>query len=156
PADPRRSTSSRTAAARSAWIYRRRPSRRWRTAIYPSFGGSWGVVPPHCQQSPSLEVPLPLAVFHRGFAGPVVRAGLATLGDAGRGDLRDHLGDGHRPRRHRAGAGHVPDGAVPDGGGGQLLVLAAGDVLVVGEQDAVPVEDLPLVREVDRGDLKFL
>ena len=40
---------------------------------------------------PSSEVPLPLAVFHGGLAGPVVGAGLAALGDPGGRDLRDDL-----------------------------------------------------------------
>src|SRR6202035_4278218 len=147
-AGPRRSPWSRTAAGRSACSCRRplsppwpaagcpcggrRPDRRWPARCWP------GCRVPAC---PSLEVTLSLAVFHRGLAGPVVGPGLAALGDPGRRDLVDHLRDGDRRGRHRAGAGHVAARPVPDPGLEDGLLLAPGHELVVGDQDAVPLED---------------
>src|SRR3954447_3421354 len=63
--------------------------------------------------SPSLEVPLALAIFHRRLGELVVGARRATLRDARRRDLRDHLLDGDRRRLDRARARRVPHGAVP-------------------------------------------
>src|SRR5580693_2706986 len=102
---------------------------------------------------PSLEVTLPLAVFHGRLAGPVVRAGLAALGDPGDRDLGNHVGDRRRGGFHRPGDRHVPHGAVADGGLEDRLLVAPGGELVVGEQDPVPLEDPALVGEVDRRDV---
>src|SRR3954454_6325485 len=52
---------------------------------------------------PPLEVPLPLAVLHRGLRHPVVGAGLAALGDPRGGDLGDDLLERRRRRAHGAG-----------------------------------------------------
>src|SRR3954454_5651898 len=62
----------------------------------------------------SSEVANALAVLHRRFADAVVRTGLAALGDAGGGDLRDDLLERRRVREHAAGARHVADRAEAD------------------------------------------
>src|SRR5690606_39454896 len=106
PAGRPEPTWSRAAAARPAWTCRRRRNRRWRTAA------EWWPREPRSWWCSCLEVPLALAVLHRGLGQLVVGAGGAALGQPGGGDLGDHLLDRVGVGVHRAGAGHVAHGPV--------------------------------------------
>src|SRR6266700_1389862 len=103
----------------------------------------------------SSEVALSLAVLHRGLARAVVGAGLPALGDPRRGYLRDHFGERGRRGLDRPGAAYVADGAIPDQRLERGLGVGPAGKLMVGEQDAVPLEHRPAVREVDGWDLEF-
>src|SRR4051794_26531735 len=72
-----------------------------------------------------LEGPPTLAIFHGCLGGPVVGAGLAALGDPGRRDLGDHVGQGRGGGAHGTRAAHVADGPVARRGHERLLVVHA-------------------------------
>src|SRR5882762_9379750 len=96
------------------------------------------------------EVALSLAVFHACLGDPVVGAGGTALGQPGDSGLGDHLGHGGGVRLHATGAGDVADGAEPHGLLDDLFVLARLQVFVHREQHAVALENLALVRVIDR------
>src|SRR3954452_686661 len=102
------------------------------------------------------EVALALAVLHRSLGEAVVGAGRAAFGQPRDGDLGDDLVVGRRRRLDRAGDRHVADGAVADADPLHLLALARRRVRTDGEPHAVALEDLTLVREVDRRQLDLL
>src|ERR687896_2626309 len=106
-----------------------------------------------CGNRTSSEVAFLLAVFHGRLAGPVIRPGLAALGDAGGRDLLDDLIQRGGHRLDRTGAAHVAHGAVADHRLEHGLVLVAVGVRAVGQQHAVPFEHHARVREVDGWDL---
>src|SRR5215210_2119701 len=102
------------------------------------------------------EVAGNLAVLHGGLGGSVVGAGLAALGDAGRGDLLHDRLERRRARGDGARAAHVADRAVADPLVERLVALEPLDPLRVGQQHPVAAEHQALVREVDRGHLEPL
>src|SRR6266550_8579123 len=104
----------------------------------------------------SLEIANALPVLHGGFRHAIVGPGLAPLGDAGRGDLVHDLLDRRRVADDATGAGHVADGAEADTGAEGLLVRVALDDVRRGIEHPVPLEDVALVREVDRRQLEAL
>src|SRR5690606_2002031 len=157
-AGPRRSTSSRRAAARSASTSRRRPSPRSRIAGAPWLRSTSLVGLPGCRPPPgrASEVPLPLAVFHARLADAVVGPGGAPLGDPGGGDLVDDLLDGGGRRLDGPRAGGVADGPEAHHALLDLLALPPGHPGRLGQPHAVALEDAAGVGEVDRRQLDAL
>ena len=84
------------------------------------------------------------------------RARRAALGDAGGRDLLDDRFAGRGQRLDAAGAGRVADRAEPHGRLERRLVVAGLDEPVDGEQHAVALDDLALVREVELGQVDLL
>src|SRR5260221_577929 len=103
-----------------------------------------------------LEITDTLAVLHRRLADAVVGARLATLGDACRGDLRDDVLELRRVGDDAAGARHVADRAEAHRRRERRLVRKPLDVLGDGVEHPVALEDVALVREVDRRQLELL
>src|SRR5580692_11594561 len=103
-----------------------------------------------------LEVALALAVLHRRLREAVVGPGGPPLRDARTGDLADDLLHGVGARAHRARAGGVAHGAEAHGLLADLLGTTRGDPLAQGQQHAVALDHLALVRVVDRRQLDAL
>ena len=100
-----------------------------------------------------LEVSLAFAVFHGAVASEVVGAAGAFAFSAGC-DFFDDVFDGGGGGFDDAGAGHVADGAAADEAffEGFAVVVVDGEVVGVGEEDAVAVDGEAFVGEVDGGD----
>src|SRR5690349_21075415 len=108
------------------------------------------------RRSSVLEVTDTLAVLHRRLADAVVGPRLTALGDARRRDLRDDLVDRPRLRDDAARARHVADRAEAHGRRERLFVRIALDELRRRVEHPVSLEDVALVREVDRRQLELL
>src|SRR5689334_3465763 len=102
------------------------------------------------------EIADTLAVLHRRFCEPIVRARLAALGDARRCDLVDDGRNRGGVADDAARAGHVADGAEPYGRTERLLVVEPLDVVAARVKHPVALEHLALVRKVDRRQLEPL
>src|SRR5438128_2141952 len=102
------------------------------------------------------EITDTLAVLHRSFGEPVVRTGLAALGDARRGDLGHDVLDRSRLGDDAARARHVADGAEADRRDERLLPRQPLDVVGARVEHPVAPEDPALVRKVDRRQLEPL
>src|SRR5580698_5954201 len=103
-----------------------------------------------------LEVPLTLAVFHRGLREAVVRPGCPALGDSRRGDLTDDLLHRVGGGAHCTRAGGVADGAEAYRFLADFLVGLRAHPLADGQQHAVALDHFPLVRVVDGRQLDVL
>src|SRR5437660_7710331 len=102
------------------------------------------------------EVPLPLAVLHRGLGDAVIATGVASVGNLRGRSLRDYLRERACRGFDRARAAHVPDRAVAHARGERLLALHELHVGADGIQHAVAAEDFALVSEVNRWHLQLL
>src|SRR6266566_9774964 len=102
------------------------------------------------------EIADTLAVLHRGFGEAVVGAGLAALGDPGRGDLVDDRADRRCIGADAARAGHVADRAEAHRRAERLLAVHPLDVVGAGVEHPVAPEHLALVCEVDPRQLELL
>src|ERR1700722_1360525 len=103
-----------------------------------------------------LEVPLTLAVFHRGLREAVVGPGCSALGDPGRRDLTNDLLNRVGGGAHRTRAGGVADGAKAHRFLADFLAGLRAHPLADGQQHAVALDHLSLVRVVDRRQLDVL
>src|SRR5690606_32717039 len=133
-------TWCRRASVRPASTCRRRPSRR----------------SPAVAKKSRSEIPLALAVLHRGFGQPVVGPGRPTLGQAGRGHLRDDVLDGGGTGFHGAGARAVADRAVAHHLADDLLAVPRPAPRTRGQPHAVAAKHLALVRVIDGRQLDVL
>src|SRR5699024_3451963 len=97
-----------------------------------------------------------LPVFHAGLGDPVVGPGGAAFGDAGARDLGDDGGVVGGVGLDAAGAGGVADGAEADQFGAGLLAGQRLEEPGVGQEHAVALDDLTLVRVVDRRQVDVL
>src|SRR5690606_25737153 len=104
----------------------------------------------------SSEVALLLAVFHAGLGDAVVGAGRAAFGDAGPGDLGHHRGVVRGVGLHAAGAGGVADGPEADQFRAGLFAGEGLEESGLGQEHAVALDHLALVRVVDRRQLDVL
>src|SRR3954453_1399503 len=102
------------------------------------------------------EVPLLLPVLHGGVTDLVVATGGAALGHAGHRDLGDDLLDGGRVREHGGGEVGVADRAVAHRLPADLLAVPRRDELVDLVEHPLALDDVALLREVQRRDRDLL
>src|SRR5918998_4057823 len=102
------------------------------------------------------EVPLPLAVLHRGLRQAVVGPGGTALGEPARRHLGHHLVHCGRVGLNGAGARAVAHRAVAHRAGLDSLAAAGTAPRTGGQPHPVTTEHLPVVRVVDRRQLDAL